>query len=121
MSKKHVMYYSGSSICTVHVPVLVLFLFWYSHCRSSDTPIHLIPKGSTVNQYLHSHLVPTLHVTQYFAVIRYYLCVHSVPALCLFQYQLHLVPDCAYSSTSSIQYYHRFGPVPIVVTVFIRY
>jgi hypothetical protein len=65
MSKKHVLYCSGSGICTVHVPVPVLFLFWYPHCRSSDTPSHPVPEGSTVNRYLHSHLVPTLHVIQY--------------------------------------------------------
>jgi hypothetical protein len=121
MSKQHVLYCSGSGICTVHVPVPVLFLFRYPHCRSSDTPSHPVPEGSTVNRYLHSHLVPTLHVIQYSAVIQYYLCIHPVPALCLFRYQLHPVPDCAYSGTSSIQYYHRIGPVPIVMTVFIWY
>jgi hypothetical protein len=65
MSKKDVLYYSGSDICTVHVPVPVLFLFQYPYCRSSDTPSHLILEGSMVNRYLHSHSVPTLHVIWY--------------------------------------------------------
>jgi hypothetical protein len=60
MSKKHVLYCSGSGICIVHVPIPVLFLFWYPHCRSSGTPSHPVPEGSTVNRYLHSHLVPTV-------------------------------------------------------------
>jgi hypothetical protein len=59
------LYCPGSDICTVNVLVPVLFLFWYPHCRASDTPSHLIPEGSTVNRYLHSHPVPTLHVIWY--------------------------------------------------------
>jgi hypothetical protein len=76
----------------VHVPIPVLFLFWYPHCRSSDTPSHPVPEGSTVNQYLHSHPVPTLHVIQSISyshtpshlplqVIQYHTPCHSVPTL----------------------------------------
>jgi hypothetical protein len=49
-----------------------MFPHWKSsgtctHLRSSGThtPSHPVPEGSTVNRYLHSHLVPTLHVIWY--------------------------------------------------------
>jgi hypothetical protein len=96
MSKKHVLYCSSSSICTVHVLVPVLFLFWYLHCKSSDTPSHSVLEGSTINWYLHSHLVPTLHVIQYH-LVWYQYCAH--PVLHVIQY--HLIWYSMSSSTIS--------------------
>jgi hypothetical protein len=117
----------SNMFCTVQVPVYALSMFQYLYCSCSGTRI----AGHPILQVIRYQKV--LQSTGTCTVIWY---PHSMSSntlypvlplrssgtnLCLFRYQLHPVPDCAYSGTSSIQYYHHVGLVPIVMIVFIRY
>jgi hypothetical protein len=118
MSKKHVLYCQGSDICIVHVPVPVLFLFRYPHFKSSSTPSHPVPEGSTVNRYLHSHPIPMIHVIRYphsmsssTQFVRYQYCAHPLLQVIRYQKVLQVIQN-SYSMSYNTQFMFRYLHCP---------
>jgi hypothetical protein len=110
-----------SMFCIVHFLIYALSMFWYLYCSCSGTDIvgHLVlqviryqkvlqsTSTCTVIWYLHSHLIPMLHVIWYphsmssdttFVFIRYQLSTSSGTSF--IQYQIMPIPVLAPSSTT---------------------